>query len=167
MYRMQVVEGGKCKWRNPILSTESTRPCRLARGLPRRSRWSARTPLRLWESEDGSTAPGGIGGFASSGIISFIVIREMEKKELTHARTPPINPRLYPVAKSSFRTPPIGLSGRGELSASTRDRCDLLPPVGLARGPRPLPQSMLLRALGAGLLGRLFCQICRSSRPNS
>lgn len=164
---MQVVEGGKCKWRNPILSTESTRPCRLARGLPRRSRWSARTPLRLWESEDGSTAPGGIGGFASSGIISFIVIREMEKKELTHARTPPINPRLYPVAKSSFRTPPIGLSGRGELSASTRDRCDLLPPVGLARGPRPLPQSMLLRALGAGLLGRLFCQICRSSRPNS
>jgi hypothetical protein len=26
---------------------------------------------------------------------------------------------------------------------------------------------MLLRALGAGLLGRLFCQIWRNSRPSS
>lgn len=40
--------------------------------------------------------------------------------KLTHARTPPINPKLYPVAKSSLRPLPIGLSGR--LIDSTRDR---------------------------------------------
>lgn len=42
------------------------------------------------------------------------------KRSLTHARTPPIKPKLYPVAKSSLRPFPMGLSGR--LMDSTRDK---------------------------------------------
>jgi len=64
MNRMQ--REGEMRVADPILSTESTGLCRPVRGLPRRSRWSARTPLHLWESAGGSTVPGGTGGFASS-----------------------------------------------------------------------------------------------------
>lgn len=86
----------------------------------------------------------------------------MGGKRHTQARTPPIKPRLYPVAKSSLRPLPIGLSGR--LIDSTRDRCDFCP-VGLLR-PRELLRSTLFLALGAGLPGRLF-QRWRSSRLSS
>ena len=87
---------------------------------------------------------------------------------LTHDRTPPINPRLYPVAKSSFRRP-LGLSERPGLWASS----DLFLP---GQGPRKLPLPVGLVAalrdppsklIRAGLEGRLFCQNWRSSLPTS
>lgn len=74
----------------------------------------------------------------------------------THALTPPINPKLYPVAKSSFLPAPPGLSGFVF--------CPPLPTVPLLREP---PISTLFLALRAGLLGRLFCQSWRSSLVSS
>ena len=95
---------------------------------------------------------------------SSIVI--VGRNTLTQALTPPINPKLYPVAKSSFRPFPMGLSDRP--TDSTRDRwVFMVPVVGLTTFPRVLPMSILFLALGAGLPGRLFCQSCRNSRPSS
>jgi hypothetical protein len=78
--------------------------------------------------------------------------------QLTHDRTPPINPRLYPVAKSLAEPglSPLGISRR-------RLRCDSA--EGLVRGP-PLAVSSKL-AERAGLPGRLACQNCLSSLPSS
>lgn len=76
--------------------------------------------------------------------------------QLTHDRTPPINPRLYPVAKSLPGLSPLGISRRFL-------RCDSAD--GLVRGP-PLDVSSKLAAR-AGLPGRLACQNCLNSFPNS
>jgi hypothetical protein len=78
--------------------------------------------------------------------------------QLTHDRTPPINPKLYPVAKSLPGPPgpsPLGISKR-------RLKCDRA--EGLVRGP---PRDSSKLAARAGLPGLLACQNCLSSLPSS
>lgn len=77
------------------------------------------------------------------------------KGRQTQDLTPPINPKLYPVAKSSFRPAGPGLSGRPVGLSNPRDKC-VLEILKLERGLcMSKPFFILLRE---GLLERLLPQ---------
>ena len=80
----------------------------------------------------------------------------------TQDLTPPMSPKLYPVAKSLLARPPLGLSCLG---ISRWPRCDSA--VGLFIAPdRSISLPLRLIPL-AGLGGLLLCQNCLSSLVSS